>query len=106
MARPIASHWSVVGVVRGSSGASARAVASSAARPVEAEPSVPRAPRHAHGRPPRPSMIAATCTAHAAANRIAPARSAAVEPAAIATPSAASTHDQRAPTRRCATRGE
>ena len=90
-ASPIASHWSVLGSVRGSTGASASAAASSTARPTDAFPTRPLAPKHPHGAPARPAWIAPSCTSAAPAISSAAAPAAASTPAATATPSPAST---------------
>ena len=58
---PIASQPSVLGSLRGSSGSTAKAAASSAARATEAREIRPRAPKQAHGAPPRPLASATAC---------------------------------------------
>ena len=95
--RPIVSHSSVVGSLRGRTGASANAAASSAARPAEAFPTLPLAPKHAHGAPVRPARIAATCAAAAPAISSAAALAASALPAPTAIAEHQLDRDQRAP---------
>ena len=67
-ASPRPSHSSVVSARRSSSGSTAAATASSAARPIDARPTRPLAPKHAHGAPPRPCSSATPCAAQKTVN--------------------------------------
>ena len=77
---------------------SANAAASAAARPAEALPTRPFAPKHAHGAPARPARIAATWTPAAAAISSAPAVSGDGRAGADGDPERELDRDQRAQT--------
>jgi hypothetical protein len=81
----------VVGSLRGSDGAAASAAASRTARVIDASETCPRAPRHAHGAPPRPVASAAPCAIAKTVISPAAAYAAASIPAATVTPSTSST---------------